>query len=59
MEREPNQPYYQSLLKRHEGTIHRLRQERKREGLRLDGLKKALQTRLTAVSRDSNQNRAA
>ena len=48
-----------SLSERHECRIQELRHERKSEGLRLEGLKKVLQTRLPADPPETREVRAA
>jgi hypothetical protein len=51
--------YQASQLKPHEGKMQELRHERKTEGKRLDGLKKALETKLSAGPAGANEGRAA
>jgi hypothetical protein len=52
--------YYQpTFLKQHEDRIQKLRHERKSENQRLDILRKALETRLSASSPGRPQGRAA
>jgi len=52
--------YYQPHLPRqHENKMQELRHERKSESLRLDGLKKALESKLSAALRQTNPGRAA
>jgi len=51
--------YEPSLSKKHEVRMQELRRERKTEGRRLDGLKKALQTRLQPDPKESKEVRAA
>ena len=48
-----------SLSKKHESVRQELRSERKAEGLRLDGLKKALRARLHPDLTASKEVRAA
>ncbi len=48
-----------SLSERHECRIQELRHERKSEGLRLEGLKKVLQTKLPADPPETREVRAA
>jgi hypothetical protein len=43
----------------HEGKMQEVRQERKTEGLRLEGLKKALQAKLSASLAEAKESHAA
>ncbi len=51
--------YEGAPLRRHESTMQELRHERKTESLRLDGLKKVLQTKMHLDPARNQQVRAA
>jgi hypothetical protein len=55
MKTSTNDRFQPSPSKRHEGRLQELRHERKTELQHLDGLKKALQSKLSSAAEDKRQ----